>query len=273
MRKITVAFEAPHFPEGAMRFIKEMNDAEQVIVTGVFLPGPVQTAYPTPAAMSAGMLLPLTDEITSKQLNKSILTFKDFCTSHHIGYRFIKNTGDSGWPELKKQSRYADLIVLGSDVLFDVPGKDKLSDYLKTSLHEVECPVVIVPDNFSSPQHTIITFDGTESSARAIKNFAYLFPEMAHNHTRVITFTSKNNVSNESDARIRELVSVHFPDHKFIHSDVDSGRYFSNWNINNKPAIVVCGAFGRSMMSVLFKHSFIAEVLSDRKLPVFISHT
>jgi hypothetical protein len=68
VRKVTIAFEAPNFSEGAMRFV-------------------------------------------------------------------IRNTSDFGLPELKKQSRYADLIVVGSDVLFDAPGNDKLSDHQMAENH------------------------------------------------------------------------------------------------------------------------------------------
>jgi hypothetical protein len=274
MRKVIVAFEAPNFSEGAMRFVSQMNKSQAVTLTGIFLPRSAYTVLPTADAMAPGMFLPLTDETGTSELNAAVKTFKQYCTDNYLRYRLIKNVTDFALTELKQQSRYADLIVLGGESFFNLLDTDKLSDYQKTSLHDAECPVIVVPENFSRPKYNILTYDGSESSVRAIKNFAYLFPEMAKNPTTVVTFGSKGASQNKAgETRAKELVSVHFPDYKFTHSGSDSKKYFSDWSPHVKPAIVVCGAFGRSILSVLFKHSFIADVLKEQKLPVFISHT
>jgi hypothetical protein len=272
MRKVIVAFEVPNFSEGAMRFISQMNDAERVTITALFLPKPVYAAFHTADIMTPGMFLQYTEQINSSDLNECVKQFKQYCKDYNLRYDVLDNAVDFGLPELKQQSRYADLIVLGGETFFNLPGSDKLSDYLTTSLHEAECPVVVAPERFLPPEYNIITFDGTESSARAIRDFAYLFPEMTQNPTTVVTFASKGISNEKNDIMIRELVSVHFPDHKFIHFGFDSNRYFSTWTAKNKAAIVICGAFGRSILSVLFKHSFITQVLKEQKLPVFISH-
>lgn len=273
MRKVIVAFEAANFSEGAMRFVSAMNKAEQVTVTGIFLPAALYTTFGNHAdALSTGVLLPVTDDVETSEINKSVLKFREYCASHHLRHRVIKKFDDFGLPELKQQSRYADLVVLGSEYFFKVPESDKLSDYLKTSLHDAECPVVVVPESFSQPQINILTCDGTASSARAIKNFTYLFPEMSRDHTVVAMFEPNNTRHKDQDVKIKELVSAHFPDHQFVHSGADSSRYFSDWSVDNRPAIVVCGAFGRSVISILFRKSFIADVLMNQKLPVFISH-
>lgn len=274
MRKVIVAFEAPNFSEGAMRFVNQMNEAEQVTVSGIFLPAAVYTAFWSYAeVLSTGILLPVTDEVKTSALNKSVGKFKQFCNDHHLRYRVVKNFTDFGLPDLKRQSRYADLIVLCSESFFNIPESEKLSDYLKTSLHDAECPVVVVPENFSTPLHNVLAYDGTESSARAIKNFSYLLPEMGQNTTSVVTFGAKNKMDKESEAGIKELISVHFPNHKFLHFDSESRKQFPDWtNEQSKSVIVVCGAYGRSVLSVLFRHSFIADLLEDHKVPVFISH-
>lgn len=273
MRKIIAAFEAPHFSEGVMHFINKMNDAEPVTVTGVFLPAPIHLQFWSYAdTMASGILLPLPEGVNPTELNKSVNRFKQYCINHHLRHRVIKNFSDFALPELKQQSRFADLIVLGSEHFFAIPHSDKLSDYLKTSLHEAECPVIVVPEIFSEPKNNILAFDGTESSARAIKNFVYLLPEMAQNHTVTVTFGPKDTNEKEQHLKMKELISVHFPDNKFIHAGTDSNKYFSDWTKEHKSAIIVCGAFGRSLLSELFKHSFIADVLQNKKLPVFISH-
>ena len=55
MRKVIVAFEVPNFSEGAMRFADQMNDVERIIITGIFLPKPVFTAFQTADVMTPGI--------------------------------------------------------------------------------------------------------------------------------------------------------------------------------------------------------------------------
>ena len=50
-------------------------------------------------------------------------------------------------------------------------------DYLKDVLHDVACPVLLVPEKFDFPESVILAYDGSEESVYAIKQFAYLFPE------------------------------------------------------------------------------------------------
>jgi hypothetical protein len=71
---------------------------------------------------------------------------------------------------------------------------------------------------------------------------------------------------------VEELVARHFPDLTLCGLDIDLKKYLSTWLSEQKGAILVSGAFGRSFISRLFRHSFIAKVISDHKLPVFIAH-
>lgn len=274
MRKIIAAFEASQFSEGVMNFISKINAAEQVTVTGIFLPAPIYTQFWNYTDVIApDILLPLSnDETESAEANITIGKFKEYCRDHHLRHRVINKLSDFSLSELKMQSRFADLMVISSEHFFTIPHSDTLSDYLKTSLHEAECPVVVVPENYAEPQYNILTFDGSESSAKAIKNFSYLLPEFVKNPTTVVSFGAKTDDEKEQYTRMKELVSVHFPDCTYTNAGNDSDKYFSAWEKGDKPAIIVSGAFGRSILSILFKHSFINDVLQNKKLPVFISH-
>src|SRR4029078_2178744 len=113
MRKVIVAFEVPNFSESAMRFIGQMNDAERVTVAGLFLPKSVFAALQTADIMTPGMFLPYIEEINIAELNECVKQFKQYCSDYHLRYDVLNNAVEFGLPELKQQSRYADLIVLG----------------------------------------------------------------------------------------------------------------------------------------------------------------
>src|SRR6476661_4067650 len=121
MRKVIVAFEVPHFSEGAMRFVSQMNEAEHVSIAGIFLPKPAFTAFQTADLMTPGMFLPFVEEISTADLNECVQKFRRYCSDNHLRYEIIENKIDFGLPELREQSRYADLIVVGGSSFFNLP--------------------------------------------------------------------------------------------------------------------------------------------------------
>ena len=72
--------------------------------------------------------------------------------------------------------------------------------------------------------------------------------------------------------QIEELVKQHFFDASFLKLDLDPKKYFKTWASENRNAILISGAFGRSTLSEMFHQSFIPDVISEHKLPVFIAH-
>ena len=71
---------------------------------------------------------------------------------------------------------------------------------------------------------------------------------------------------------IEELAARHFTDLTLFKLDIAPNKYFTTWISEKRSAILVIGAFGRSSVSRLFKPSFVTDVLSDHRLPVFIAH-
>jgi hypothetical protein len=71
---------------------------------------------------------------------------------------------------------------------------------------------------------------------------------------------------------IEELAARHFPDLAIMKLHLDPKEYFASWISEKKNAILVSGSFGRSSLSRVFKKSFIKDVVSDHKLPVFATH-
>ena len=88
-------------------------------------------------------------------------------------------------PELKAETRFADVLIIGSEVFYENLG-GKLNEYLQDILHRSECPVVVVPEKYDFPKTNILCYDGSESSVYAIKQFAYLFPELTKHPTLLV---------------------------------------------------------------------------------------
>ncbi|MBL7696890.1 MAG: hypothetical protein JNK79_01985 [Chitinophagaceae bacterium] len=271
MRKILVAFDGNQYAQGAMQFAKRLNDNEKISLTGLFLPQvALSSLWSYADAMTGATIVPFIESENAELIEKNIAQFEEFCSDHRISHNVIKAFFDPALPELQKQTRFADIAIIGSETFYQNIGTHH-SEYLREALHSAECPVIVVPESYSFPEANILAYDGSESSVFAIKQFIYLFPEFSDNPTTLVTTNPSDNYG-ENSAHIRDLVSAHFSSLSFLNLDIDPKKYFATWMSEKKSSILVCGAFSRSMISQLFRQSFVEDVLRDHKIPVFISH-
>lgn len=115
MRKVLIAFDGSHFSEGAFEFARKLSKTEPILLTGIFLP---QVEYGNLWSYSVGMntpiLTPLAEEeedVTTKS-KKAVQLFTEACKNNNIDFRIHKCFYDFTLPELKKQSSFADLLII-----------------------------------------------------------------------------------------------------------------------------------------------------------------
>ena len=104
--------------------------------------------------------------------------FETLCQHNGIAYRVHKDFIFFAMPELKKETRFADLLIISSEKFYINLASEAPNPYLHEALNRAECPVVVVPETFRFPQRNVLAYDGSETSLFAIKQFAYLFPEL-----------------------------------------------------------------------------------------------
>ena len=273
MRKILLVFDGTNFSEGAFEFARRLNEKNKSLVAGVFVPQvDLANLWSYAPAGTGATTVPLIEDEEARVVEKIIERFKDLCGKEKIEYRVHKDFYDMALPELRKESRFADLIIIGSEKFYTNIGVNGPSDYLKDALHDAECPVLIVPEKFNFPESNILSYDGSESSVFAIKQFAYLFPEFIQNPTLLVYAKDEGNEEIPDLKDIKELTGAHFRDLDIMKLHHDSEKYFATWISEKKNAILVSGSFGRSSLSRLFKKSFIKDVIKDHRLPIFIVH-
>lgn len=272
MKKILLAFNGTQFSEGAFEFVRRLNELAPILVTGLFLPQLTQSglwSYAT--AMNGVTYIPLPEEDTDA-VQKNIELFERKCQANGIFYRVHKDYYDFALPELKKETRFADLLIVSSEKFFNSFGHSDVDPAMEDTLHLAECPIVVVPEQFSFPTRNILAYDGSESSVYAIKMFAYLFPQLCSNETLLVYTNHEADPSLPSEEYIEELATQHFPNLELSKVSLQPKKYFAQWVSTNSNALLVSGAFGRSPLSQLFKKSFVADIITGQKLPVFIAH-
>jgi nucleotide-binding universal stress UspA family protein len=273
MKKILIAFDGPHFSEGAFEFARKMNDLSPVQLTGVFLP---QIDYSSLWSYSTGvsgpLFIPLQEDEDVATVEKNIDRFMLLCRLNEIDFRVHKDFSDFALPALKKETRFADLLILGSESFYEYLVIHEPGNYLKDAIHDAECPVLVVPEHFDFPEKNILAYDGSESSVYAIKQFTYLFPEFTANNTVLVYAEAGPEIEFPDEEYIEELCARHFDYLTMFKLDINPNKYFGLWSGGMQGAMLVSGAYGRSAFSQIFKKSFVSDVIREHKLPVFIAH-
>jgi hypothetical protein len=273
MKKILLAFDGLQFSQGAFEFARQLNDLHPILLTGVFMP---QLSYANLWSYADGAsgvaFVPMLEEDDSEMLQQNIKRFEELCVKHNIAYAVHKDYYDFALPELKKETRFADLLIISSETFYSSVVGENNNDYLKDVLRDSECPVIVVPERYEFPKVNIIAYDGSADSVYALKQFAYLFPELRNQETIIVYAAATEGTDLPQETQIQELAKQHFLDLSFQKLDVDPKKYFGAWLMENKGAILVSGSFGRSGFSELLRKSFSDSLIADHKLPVFIAH-
>lgn len=272
MKKIILAFEGIHFSEGAFEFALRLNEIQPVLLTGVFLPQTELANYWSYAATSGSAFIPTIEGGTSEVVQENIARFERLCRVNGIDYHVHKDFYDLALPELKRESRFADLLILGSEIFYNNIGIDPSYDYVKDVLQDIACPVLLVPEKFDFPESIVLAYDGSEAAVFAIKQFAYLFPELGNIQTLLVYVNQDLSKDFPDKIQIEELATRHYSNLTFSKLDINPGRYFETWITNNKYPLLVSGSYGRSGISLLFKKSFVQDIIADHSIPVFIAH-
>lgn len=273
MKKLIIALDGQHFPKGAFEFAKEINRKANVLLAGVFLSPVDYSKLLAYTGMEGVALMP---EWTMRNeddmlVNKNISLFREACTAEGIEFRVHKDTDLMAISSLIDESRFADALLVSSDLFYANVSREQPNFYLEEVLKRAECPVMLVPEEYEEPGQVVLSYDGNESSVFAIKQFAYVFPELAKKETTLLSITGQEDELPDYSL-ITELVSRHYPNLKLQNLHLKNKKAFGEWMKTKPNSFIVMGAFSRSMFSQLFRRSFASDIIRELKMPLFISH-
>lgn len=273
MKKILIAFDGTRFSDGAFEFARQLNEMQEILLTGVFMP---QVSYASlwsyATAMAGPVYVPMTELDETDMLENNIQRFQEQCIRNNITFRVHRDFNDFALPELRKETRFADLLIISSEKFFEDMSMGNTMEYMKEAIHESECPVVVIPEKFIFPKRNVIAYDGSASAVFAMKQFAYILPELAKNETLLVHAKEEKDKLIPDETYIEELAAQHYRELSLTKLDKDPKKYFHEWVQKEEDSILISGAYGRSSISQMFKKSFVSDVIADHRLPVFIAH-
>lgn len=270
MKKVLLVFDGSNFSEGAFYFVHRMNEFQPCLLTGIIL-SDVNRALinidPYSYKGYAGYMV----QAESEDIVNNVQRFKELCREKNIPYNIHNDTGaDDPMDELRKESRFADLLVIGSEVFYKSIG-DGINENLNDILHAAECPIILVPEKFDFPARLVLTYDGSENAVFAIRQFADMFPELMDEEA-LLVYLHERDEDLPDRFNIEELVRQHYKHFNVLKLDANPYKDFDDWTRGLSKPIIIAGAYGRSVISEFFRKSFLTDAIKDHKCPIFIAH-
>ena len=272
MKKIIVPFEGPNYPEKCLELVRELNTISPVRLTAVFAP---EVDYSQILSVTGGMagsayLPDLGDE--DRIVAETSHRLEDYCKEHAIQLFIHKERLDFALAIVRKETRFADLLVLDGQHFFENIDNRQPNAYMREILHTTECPILLVPEKIAMPGNIILAYDGSAASVYAMKEFAHLFPEYSGLPVTLVYLKESKEVEFPERENIEELVSGYFTNLRLLELQMDTKEFFFRWLPAQERPWLVTGSYGRSDLSLLFSKSFITGLIKEHKIPVFTAH-
>ncbi|MFI5129156.1 MAG: hypothetical protein ACHQFX_04165, partial [Chitinophagales bacterium] len=212
------------------------------------------------------------DYLAKKKLtDNNIRFFKEACEKRSVGCTIHR---DSGFPakEVLIESRFADILVIDAATSFNKRYEGMPTDFVKNILKNAECPVIIAPESFDGIDEIIFTYNGSESSVFAIKQFTYLLPQLNNKKITIVQVNENGEWADEDRANFKEWLQDHYPSIHFEALKGDTNSELLGYLLTRKNVFIVMGAYGRTSVSNFFKHSRADILIKTISQPIFISH-
>jgi len=199
---------------------------------------------------------------------KNMLRFKELATEEGVPSAIYL---DKGVPakELIAESLFADLLILDANTFGDIAG-DPPSGFVKDIVHNGGCPVLIAPENFNGIDNIVFCYDGGRSSLYAMKQFAHLFPGLAHQRTKVVDL-HPDTTSSLDQARIVTWLKTHYAGVDWLAVRPDEAAALFRFLGEKGDDIVVMGAYGKGLLSSFFPEDWQLGITRTTPIPLFIT--
>ncbi len=278
MKKIIAAFDGLKFSESTMQYAVLLAKYHQAHLVAIFLEDISYHSYKIYELVGDGgvsnkKLKDLENKDNEKR-GKAVEIFQKTCTKAQINFG-VHHDRKIALQELLHETIFADLLVIDNGETLTHYEEEVPSRFIRNLLHEVYCPVILVPKEFKPIDKILMLYDGNPVSMHAIKTFGYLFPDMKRVETQVLNIKNPYEGNNLPDNKLmKEWMKRHFPTSKYsVLKGVaeDELSKFVKTEIPN--LLFITGAYKRSALSMWFKKSLADFLMSEIKVPVFIAHT
>jgi hypothetical protein len=272
MKQVLFVNAGSQFPDGMFRFLYQMRLQERIHARGLFFKPVDYSALNIISTPAGATVLQEMDgkekEVIAGQKSK----FGSLCNGHYITYDIQEKASTWDKELFVKETRFADVALISMEMFFADVNNNQPNSYLRSALHAAECPVVVIPENFTKIEHILAAYDGGEESVFAVKQFSYLFPELLQLPCEIVYAKHEEKDDIPEQKELLSFAKYRFECLSMTKLNFDAKHYFSSWIRDKQDVMLIAGSFGRSTMSYLGKDSFVKDIIHDHNIPLFICH-
>ncbi|HEX5652068.1 MAG TPA: universal stress protein [Chitinophagaceae bacterium] len=278
MKKIVAAFDGLKFSESTGQYAIQIAQLSNARLVGLFLEDIAYHSYKIyDLVTEEGGFSPARkrkmDEKDAKKRAASIEKFEVSCKKAGVQY-ILHRDRNIAIQELLHESIYADLVIInGNETLSHYPEKAP-TRFIRDLLNDVQCPVLIIPDEFIPIDKLVLLYDGEPSSVFAIKMFSYIMAPYREKPVKILTVRNPDQPSQVPDNKLmKEFVKSHFPGASFLVMKGWAEKEIVNYLKSlEQGSLVVLGAYRRGRVSRWFRASMADTLMTSLRLPLFIAH-
>ncbi|NIJ52559.1 universal stress protein [Dyadobacter arcticus] len=277
MKKIIAAIDGLKYSESTVQYAVQVARETNSHLVGVFLDDFTHHSYSVYDMVPR--LEPWTADIRElnhqDQLlrNQAVENFKELCQQSDTHFT-IHHDRNFALPELLHETIYSDLLIIAKNETLALGTQEAPTRFLQDLLGDIQCPVMVVPEEFDTIEKIVMLYDGQPSSLFAIKMFSYLLPFLKELPVEILSVKSSDQNLHIPDNRLmKEFVKRHFQtaSYQVLHGNPDQqiAEYLKQTDQN---ALVVLGAYQRNMVSRWFRKSMADVLMEELKMPLFVAH-
>ena len=278
MEKILLALDGISVNQNAVDFACYLGRLSNSKITAAFLENLVANEKPVleqahGVSYMNWVVDKKSEEYKSKMetVEKNISLFKESCENRSVRYSIRREEGQPA-KEILEDSRYADVLILDAETSFNKIFEGIPTEFVKEILKDSECPVIIAPESFDGIDEIVFTYNGTKSSMFAIKQFTYLFPQFDEKKITVVMVDDEGLCDDNEIQKFKDWLSSHYSSIVFQVLKGNTEAELFGYLLKKKNIFIVMGAYGRSALSQLFKHSRADLLIKTITQAIFISH-
>ncbi|TLV02440.1 universal stress protein [Dyadobacter luticola] len=278
MKKIIAALDGLKYSESTVEFALQIARETQSHLVGVFIEDFSYHSYNIYEI--APRLEPWEQQL--RKLNQedvikraeSVEKFTALCKKGELEFS-IHHDRNFALPELLHETVYADLLVIGKNETLSPFPQVPPTGFLRDLLGDIQCPVLVVPENFELVDKTVLLYDGQPSSMFAIKMFSYLLPFMKMQPVEILSVKPQDENLHVPDNRLmKEFSRRHFNNASYhVLHGIPEEEIVKYLKVSEKPPLVVMGAYQRNLVSRWFRRSMADVLMEKLDNPLFIAHT
>ncbi|MFL5743522.1 MAG: hypothetical protein ACJ751_02570 [Niastella sp.] len=277
MKKILLVLDASHIDAELIQFACNFATLSHSTLTGLFFGNYEEEAPEVQMEFGAPYIeeppvYSLGPNISLQQLEDSISLFKKIGAVRGVRCQVQFNNNSYGAESIIEESRFSDLLIIKASATRESRSKETPTPFVKDVLAAAECPVLVAPTNLAEIKEVIFAYDGSRSAVFAIKQFTYLFPELADKKAVVLQVNKDEDMPVTEQEHLGKWLRLHYSSIGFQVLQGKATEELFAYLYDRQHTIVVMGAYGRNGLSELIKPATASPLLKTIDLPFFITH-